>query len=68
LLGVAVPDPLVSLEGRNVQVDTEAETKRNNEFANTIGKEIFGQKADWRTTQHDAAGQAMRRWHSTLDG
>ena len=38
-----VPDPLVSLEGRNVAVDTEAETQRNNDWANTIGKEIFGQ-------------------------
>jgi len=43
LLGVDVPDPLVSLEGRNVAVDTEAETKRNNQWANTEGKEIFGQ-------------------------
>jgi iron(III) transport system substrate-binding protein len=43
LLGVAVPDPLVSLEGRNVAVDTEAETQRNNDWANTIGKDIFGQ-------------------------
>ena len=29
LQGVPVPDPLVSLEGRNVPVDTEADTKRN---------------------------------------
>jgi hypothetical protein len=43
LLGVDVPDPLVSLEGRNVAVDTEAETKRNNQWANSEGKEIFGQ-------------------------
>jgi len=43
LLGVPVPDPLVSLEGRNVAVDTEAETKRNNQWANTEGKDIFGQ-------------------------
>ncbi|HEV7665936.1 MAG TPA: ABC transporter substrate-binding protein [Chloroflexota bacterium] len=43
LLGVAVPDPIVSLEGRNVTVDTEADTKRNTNWANTIGKEIFGQ-------------------------
>jgi len=43
LLGVSVPDPLVSLEGRNVQVDTEAETVRNNPWANSTGKEIFGQ-------------------------
>jgi iron(III) transport system substrate-binding protein len=43
LLGVSVPDPLVSLEGRNVSVDTEAETKRNNPWANSTGKEIFGQ-------------------------
>ncbi len=43
LLGVQVPDPLVSLEGRNVTVDTEADTKRNNNWANTVGKEIFGQ-------------------------
>jgi iron(III) transport system substrate-binding protein len=43
LLGVTVPDPLVSLEGRNVQVDTEAETVRNNPWANSTGKEIFGQ-------------------------
>lgn len=42
-LGVAPPDPLVSIDGRNVQVDTEAETKRNNQWANTTGKEIFGQ-------------------------
>jgi iron(III) transport system substrate-binding protein len=38
-----VPDPLVNLDGRNVQVDTEAETKRNNQWANTVGKDIFGQ-------------------------
>lgn len=43
MIGVPVPDPIVSLEGRNVQVDTEAETERNNRWANTIGKEIFGQ-------------------------
>jgi iron(III) transport system substrate-binding protein len=43
LLGVPVPDPIVSLEGRNVAVDTEAETKRNNQWANTEGKDIFGQ-------------------------
>ena len=43
MLGVSVPDPLVSLEGRNVAVDTEAETKRNNQWANTVGKDIFGQ-------------------------
>jgi len=43
LLGVTPPDPLVSLDGRNVQVDTEAETKRNNQWANTTGKDIFGQ-------------------------
>jgi iron(III) transport system substrate-binding protein len=42
-LNASVPDPLVSLDGRNVQVDTEAETKRNNDWANTIGKDIFGQ-------------------------
>jgi iron(III) transport system substrate-binding protein len=42
-LGASVPDPLVSLDGRNVQVDTEAETKRNNPWANTVGKDIFGQ-------------------------
>lgn len=43
LLGVAVPDPSVSLEGRNIAVDTEAETKRNTQWANTVGKDIFGQ-------------------------
>jgi iron(III) transport system substrate-binding protein len=43
LLGVQVPDPLVSLEGRNVTVDTEADTKRNTQWANSVGKEIFGQ-------------------------
>jgi iron(III) transport system substrate-binding protein len=43
LQGVKVPDPIVDLTGRNVAVDTEAETKRNNEWANTTGKEIFGQ-------------------------
>ena len=34
LIGTPVPDPLVSLEGRTVVVDTEADTKRNNQFAN----------------------------------
>jgi iron(III) transport system substrate-binding protein len=43
LQGVPVPDPIVDLTGRNVAVDTEADTKRNNEWANTTGKEIFGQ-------------------------
>jgi iron(III) transport system substrate-binding protein len=42
-LGVVPPDPLVSIDGRNVQVDTEAETKRTNQWANTTGKDIFGQ-------------------------
>jgi ABC-type Fe3+ transport system substrate-binding protein len=43
LQGVPVPDPIVSLDGRKVAVDTEAEIKRTTDWANTTGKQIFGQ-------------------------
>ena len=42
LMGVPVPDPIVSLDGRNVRIDNEDETRRNTDWANSVGREIFG--------------------------
>jgi iron(III) transport system substrate-binding protein len=42
LMGVPVPDPVVSLDGRKVLVDTEEDTRKTADWANTIGREIFG--------------------------
>jgi hypothetical protein len=42
LVGVRVPDPVVSLDGRNVRIDNEEETRRTADWANTVGREIFG--------------------------
>lgn len=42
-LGVAVPDPLVSLDGRKVFMDTEEEIKTTTDWSNKMGREIFGQ-------------------------
>jgi hypothetical protein len=39
---VPVPDPIVSLDGRNVRIDTEDETRRTTDWANSVGREIFG--------------------------
>jgi iron(III) transport system substrate-binding protein len=40
---VAVPDPIISLDGRKVAVDTEAEIRRTTDWANTVGRQIFGE-------------------------
>ena len=40
--GVPAPDPVVSLDGRNVLIDNEEETRRTTDWANTVGREIFG--------------------------
>ncbi len=42
LVGVPVPDPVVSLEGRNVAIDTEADTQRASDWSNSVSREIFG--------------------------
>lgn len=42
LVGVPAPDPVVSLDGRNVLIDNEEETRRTTDWANTVGREIFG--------------------------
>jgi ABC-type Fe3+ transport system substrate-binding protein len=42
LLGVPVANPLVSLEGRKVYIDKEADIIRTTDWANSVGKEIFG--------------------------
>ena len=43
LQSVPVPDPVVSLEGRKVAVDTESEIKRTTDWVNQTGRAIFGQ-------------------------
>jgi iron(III) transport system substrate-binding protein len=42
LVGVPVPDPVVSLEGRKVFIDNEDDTKRAQDWAATVSREIFG--------------------------
>ncbi len=42
LLGVPVANALVSLEGRKVYIDKEADIARTTDWANSVGKEIFG--------------------------
>ena len=42
MLGVPLPDPIVGFEGHKVAVDTEVEIVRTTDWANTIGRQIFG--------------------------
>ena len=42
MLGVPLPDPIVGFEGHKVAVDTEVEIVRTADWANTIGRQIFG--------------------------
>jgi ABC-type Fe3+ transport system substrate-binding protein len=42
MLGVPLPDPIVGFEGHHVAVDTEADIVRTTDWANTIGRQIFG--------------------------
>jgi hypothetical protein len=42
LAGVPVPDPVVSLDGRKILIDNEEETRRTTDWANSVGREIFG--------------------------
>jgi ABC-type thiamine transport system substrate-binding protein len=42
LQGVPLPDPIISFEGHNVIVDKEADITRTSDWANTVGRQIFG--------------------------
>ena len=42
LVGVPLPDPIVGFEGHNVTMDTEAEIIRTTDWANGVGRQIFG--------------------------
>jgi iron(III) transport system substrate-binding protein len=42
LVGVPLPDPVVGFEGHTVTMDTEADIVRTTDWANTTGKQIFG--------------------------
>jgi iron(III) transport system substrate-binding protein len=42
LVGVPLPDPIVGFEGHNVTLDTEADAARTTDWANTVGRQIFG--------------------------
>ena len=42
LQGVPLPDPIISFEGHNVIVDKEADITRTTDWANTVGRQLFG--------------------------
>jgi iron(III) transport system substrate-binding protein len=42
LVGVPLPDPIIGFEGHNVSVDKEADITRTSDWANTFGRQIFG--------------------------
>jgi iron(III) transport system substrate-binding protein len=42
LQGVPLPDPIVGFEGHNVSVDTEAEITKTTDWANSVGRQVFG--------------------------
>lgn len=42
MIGVPLPDPIVGFEGHNVTLDTAADITRTTDWANTIGRQIFG--------------------------